>query len=301
MSIIIQDKGLLSTVVSSSEALDNLSPQIANKLVGNPVDEKTIEMVIRPAKIAFTEPTVIAFSGALFNVTVGDKKLSANRMYILDRGDVLTFHDSDRGGRVYLAIAGGIKTSGSNVLESGDEITMRRAYTELHDEIFSMMRNRSTVSWGIGSYSLAEVYLSDNFHIVKRKGVDESVYRTLEDTYAVTFEKYRYAINLEGEAVDYTDDSVDNYGVSGGVFLKDGQPFIALNDFEDSIEYTHIGTIPSYHMHKLAQKTKDSKLKFTEIDVEHAYVNLYNYEMWKKSLFKAIDYKISKELVKEKM
>src|SRR5699024_11760386 len=89
-------------------------------------------MVIRPAKIQFTEPTVIAFSGALFDVTVGDKTLSANRMYILDRGDVLTFHSSERGGRVYLAVAGGIKKSGRNVLESGDELTMRRNYTEQH-------------------------------------------------------------------------------------------------------------------------------------------------------------------------
>ncbi|QYA48727.1 hypothetical protein [Nosocomiicoccus ampullae] len=301
MSIIIQDKGLLSTVVTSSDALDQLSPQIANKLVGNDVDEKTIEMVIRPAKIQFTEPTVIAFSGALFDVTVGDKTLSANRMYILDRGDVLTFHSSDRGGRVYLAVAGGIKKSGTNVLESGDELTMRRNYTEQHHEIFSMMRNKPTVAWGIGSYSLAEVYLSDNFHVVRRPGVPESVYEELEDTYTVIGETYRYSIKLEGNTIDYNSEAMDNYGVQGGIFLKDNKPFIALNDFDMSTEYTHIGTIPSYHMHKIAQKTKDSKVQFTVIDAEHAYVNLYNHEMWKKSLFKAIDYKISKELVKEKM
>src|SRR5699024_7395008 len=174
MSIIIQDKGLLSTVVTSSDALDQLSPQIANKLVGNDVDAKTSEMLIRPAKIQFTEPTVIAFSGALFDVTVGDKTSSAHRVYTLDRGHVLMFHRSERGGRVYLAVAGGMKKSGRNVLESGDELTMRRNYTEQHHEIFSMMRNKPTVSWGIGSYSLAEVYLSDNFHVVRRAGVPES-------------------------------------------------------------------------------------------------------------------------------
>src|SRR5699024_8837500 len=66
-------------------------------------------------------------------------------------------------------------------------------------------------------------------------------------------------------------------------------------------ELTHIGTIPSYHMHKLGQKRRGSKIKFKAIDASDAHAEAYGHYLWVNSLFKAIDYKISKELVKEKM
>lgn len=302
MSIIIQDKGLLTTIQSSNGAVDSLSPQLANKLVGNSVDADTVEMVVRPAIIQFTEPTVIAFSGAFFKALVGDKTIYPNRIYIFDKGDVLQFTDINRGSRIYLAVAGGIRYEKSNILESGDEIIMCRNYTELHDEIFNMMRNNETVSWGIDTYALAEIYLSDDFHIVRRDDTPDEIYEKLiEREYTIVGERNRFAIYLKGEEIEFDPDRIDNYGILGGVFIQDNQPVMAFNDFVTSTSLPHVGTIPSYHMHKLAQKTNGSLLKFKVIDAEDAHVELYKFEMWKKTIFKAIDYKIKKELVKEKM
>lgn len=315
MSLIIQKGGLLTILQTVKKqtnaaqknneyngAVDGLSPMLANKLVGNDVNEPTIEMSAQPAVIQFTEPTIFAYSGGDFVGTVGDEKLVANRIYHVDRGDVLAFEESTRGSRLYLAIAGGIDVEQSNVLKSGDEIMMRRKYTELHDEIFHMMSNKRKVNWGIGTYSLVEVYLSDIYHIVKRPDVPEEVYARLEEReYTVTKEENRIQLSVDGQTIEMDNAGVESLGALGGVYLQNNLPIIALNDFADETDLTHIGTIPSYHMHKLGQKRRGSKIQFKAVDADDAHADLYGHHLWVNSLFKAIDYKISKELIREKM
>lgn len=313
MSLIIQDSGLFSIVQSLDErpsssgseyngACDRLAHQLANQLVGNPADDLTIEMTVRPATIKFTEPTIIAFSGAEFVGRCNDQQVHPNRIYLFDRGDVLEFVDTPRGNRIYLAVAGGIKAEGSNVLQSGDEVVMCRDYTVRHDELFNMLRNKNMVSWGVDTYSLVEIYISDLFHIVRRPDVNEEVYDMLENAeFTVLKEKNRVSLHLAGRKITPSPSNIVHPGIKGGVYLADGAPILALNDFNQSTTAEHIGTIPSYHMHKLSQKRTGSRLKFKVIDCDASHANLYAQDLWVKSLFKAIDYKLSKELVKEKM
>ncbi len=153
MSLIIQDSGMLTLLqtldpeVSArgneyNGACDRLAHQLANQLVGNSPEQPTIEMTLRPGAIKFTEPTIVAFSGAEFKAKSGDRDIFINRIYLFDRGDELIFGESTRGNRVYLAVAGGIKVEGSNVLRSGDEVIMCRDYTPQHDELFNMLKQQ---------------------------------------------------------------------------------------------------------------------------------------------------------------
>lgn len=313
MSVIIKDSGLLTILQTVSKtitednndyngAVDNLSPRLANKLVGNDVYEPTIEMSGQPGAIQFTEPTIFAYSGGDFRGTMNDETVENNRIYHANRGDILSFGESNRGCRVYIAVAGGLAIEKSNVLKSGDEVIMRRDYTPLHDEIFHMMMNKRKVSWGIGVYSIVEVYLSDTYHLVKRPGVPNEVYEQLEEKeYTVVSEKNRVKLTLEGQKIELEETDIEHAGVLGGVYVDNEQLTIALNDFEAVTKQTHIGTVPSYHMHKLGQKRPGSKIKFKAVDIDDAHVEMYKHHLWVKSLYKAIDYKISKELVKEKM
>lgn len=313
MSLIIQDSGLLTLmqtldpVDSSADneyngACDRLAHQLANRLVGNDVTEPTIEMTLQPATLKFTEPTIIAFSGANFKGTCREREIFINRIYLFDRGDELVFQSKARGNRLYMAVAGGIEVEDSNVLKSGDEVIMRRNYTAHHDEIFNMMNRRSEVNWGVDTYALVEVYLSDTYHLVKRPDVPEEIYEALESgEYTVRNEKNRISLYVDGPEIDLKNTGVEHAGVKGGLHIADNQPVLALNDFNKYTTAPQIGTIPSYHMHKLAQKSAGSKIHFKCIDAADAHANLYAHHLWKKSLFKAIDYKLSKELVKEKM
>lgn len=315
MSLIIQDTGLLTILqtlnkeVSATNneyngACDRLAHQLANTLVGNDVETPTIEMTVKPATIKITEPTIIAYSGAEYDAKCGGRDIHANRIHLLNRGDVLEFGESPRGNRIYLAVAGGIKVEEghSNVLKSGDEVTMCRDYTEQHYELFNMLKNNTAVKWGVDVYALVEVYISDLYHIVKRPDVPDEVYKKIEnEEYTVVREKNRVALYLEGAELDVSSQNIIHPGIKGGVYIADNQPVLALNDFNQSTSASHIGTIPQYHMHKLAQKRSGSNIKFKVIDCDDAHANLYAHHLWMVSLFRAINYKLSKELVKEKM
>lgn len=315
MSLIIQETGLLtilqtldkeesSTNNEYNGACDRLAHQLANTLVGNDISAPTIEMTVQPATIKFTEPTIIAYSGADFTGKSGGKDIHANRIYLFNRGDVLEFGDSPRGNRIYLAVAGGIKVESnhSNILGSGDEVVMCREYTDQHQELFNVLKRDSVVKWGVDVYALVEVYISDLFHIVRRPDIPEEFYAKIEDTeYTVIKEKNRVALYLEGAELDAPENDIIHPGIKGGVYIAGNQPVVALNDFNQSTSAMHVGTIPQYHMHKLAQKRSGSKVKFKVIDCDDAHANLYAHHMWVLSLFKAINYKLSKELVKEKM
>lgn len=313
MSVIIENSGLLTILQSLNKeesneqfiyngACDRLAFQMVNQLVGNPPDALTLEMTVQPAVIKFTEPTIVAFSGADFSGTTNNRTIHTNRIYLFNKGDTVRFDSQKRGNRLYMAVAGGVETEKTNVLSSGDELLMKREYTPQHQELFNILRQNNTVNWGVDYYALVEVYIPDVFHIVRVPGVAPEVYERLESgVYSVVKEKNRVSIYLKGEEIEAANDGLETYGVLGGVYIPEDQPVVTLNDFNHATTAPHIGTIPSYHMHKLAQKRPGSQVQFKCIEVEDAHANLYAHHLWVQSLFKAINYKLSKELVKEKL
>ena len=313
MSVIIENSGLLTILQSLNKkgsdehfvyngACDRLAFQMVNQLVGNPPDALTLEMTVQPAVIKFTEPTIVAFSGADFSGTTNSRTIDTNRIYLFDKGDTVRFDSQKRGNRLYMAVAGGMETEKTNVLSSGDELLMKREYTPQHHELFNILRQNNTVNWGVDYYALVEVYIPDVFHIVRVPGVASEVYANLErGMYTVMKEKNRVSVYLKGDDIDLPDDDIETHGVLGGVYIAENQPVITLNDFNHPTTAPHIGTIPSYHMHKLAQKRPGSHIQFKCIEVEDAHANLYAHHLWMQSLFKAINYKLSKEMVREKL
>ena len=168
MSIIIENEGLFSSFqdfgrigyehngVIPSGALDPLSHEIANRLVANDKHEATLEMTNRMASIRFTEPTLIALSGGSFKAKTANLKVLPNKLYLMEKGDVLEFTETSRTSRVYLAVGGGFELDewlGSTStdfmsklggfhgrkLEKGDEINMKRDYTERHHKLLKIL------------------------------------------------------------------------------------------------------------------------------------------------------------------
>lgn len=165
MSIIIENAGLFSSFqdfgrqgyehlgVIRGGALDPLSHEIANRLVANDKNEATLEMTNKMASIRFTEPTLIALSGGTFKAATANLTILPNKLYLMEKGDVLTFIETNRTSRVYLAVGGGFELDdwlGSTStdfkshiggfegrqLQTGDEINMKREYTERHHKLF---------------------------------------------------------------------------------------------------------------------------------------------------------------------
>ena len=334
MSFIIENAGLFSSLqdfgrqgyehlgVIRGGALDPLSHEIANRLVANDKNEATLEMTNKMASIRFTEPTLIALSGGTFKAATANLTILPNKLYLMEKGDVLTFIETNRTSRVYLAVGGGFELDdwlGSTStdfkshiggfegrqLQTGDEINMKREYTERHHKLFENLEETHQTNWGIDGYALSFNYMSDVFHVIKNKGTDDFDTMVLErfttGEYKVTSKSNRVGMVVEGQSVKaYYDDMPPHQSVQKGTIQvkRDGTPIVLLNDHYTLGSYPQIGTIATYHLTKLGQKHQGEKLKFQFIDVETAEMNLVKYSNWLNQLFHGIEYRMQLEMLK---
>ncbi|MCE4984643.1 biotin-dependent carboxyltransferase family protein [Staphylococcus arlettae] len=334
MSIIIENAGLFSSFqdfgrqgyehlgVIRGGALDPLSHEIANRLVANDKNEATLEMTNKMASIRFTEPTLIALSGGTFKAATANLTILPNKLYLMEKGDVLTFIETNRTSRVYLAVGGGFELDdwlGSTStdfkshiggfegrqLQTGDEINMKREYTERHHKLFENLEETHQTNWGIDGYALSFNYMSDVFHVIKNKGTDDFDTMVLErfttGEYKVTSKANRVGMVVEGQSVKaYYDDMPPHQSVQKGTIQvkRDGTPIVLLNDHYTLGSYPQIGTIATYHLTKLGQKHQGEKLKFQFINVETAEMNLVKYSNWLNQLFHGIEYRMQLEMLK---
>ncbi|QUM66578.1 biotin-dependent carboxyltransferase family protein [Staphylococcus delphini] len=334
MTIIIEDSGLFSSFqdfgregyehmgVIRSGALDVLAHEIANRLVGNDRNEATLEMSNQMARIRFTEPTLIALSGAQGVAHTDDMRVQMNKLYLMNKGDVLAVNHLRRGSRLYLAVAGGFEldqwlgsTSTDTIsgmggfkgrrLQAGDTIELKRDYNARHHQLFKNLAQRKTVDWGVDGYALSLNYLSDVVHVIPNKGTEDFEAEVLRQftngEYQVTSKANRMGVVLEGTPIKaYYDDMPPHQSVKRGTIQvkKEGAPVILLNDHYTLGSYPQIGTIASYHLSKIAQKRQGSKIKFQFIDVLQAEQNLVKYHKWRKQLFQGIEFRMQKEMLK---
>ncbi|UEX89775.1 biotin-dependent carboxyltransferase family protein [Staphylococcus ratti] len=334
MTIIIEEGGLFSSFqdfgrvgyehlgIIRSGALDVLAHEIANRLVGNDKNEATLEMTNQMARIRFTEPTLIALSGAQAVAYTQERPVKINTLYLMNKGDVLTFDYVKRGARVYMAIAGGYEVDEwlaststdvlaqiggfhGHTLKDGDEIQMKRDYNERHHKLFENLEVTRHTDWGVDGYALSFNYLSDVVHVIPNNGTEDFDAQTLKQftsgEYRVTSKANRMGVVLEGDPIKaYYKECPPHRSVKRGTIQvkKDGSPVVLLNDHYTLGSYPQIGTIATYHLTKIAQKRQGSKIKFQFIDVLQAEQNLVKYHRWLKQLFHGIEYRMQSEMLK---
>ena len=111
LSTTVQDRGRTGYYhvgVPPSGALDQFSLLAANLLVGNPASAATLECAYLGPELHFTEPAVVATTGAEIEPRLNGEAQPAWASFALAAGDVLTFGHLKRGARMYIAVAGGI-------------------------------------------------------------------------------------------------------------------------------------------------------------------------------------------------
>lgn len=334
MSIIIENSGLFSSFqdfgrrgyehngVIPCGVLDTLAHEMANRLVANDKNEATLEMTNKMATIRFTEPTLIAIAGGHVKGYTQQMTVYPNKLYLLDKGDVLKFEETSRTSRVYLAVGGGfeldswlgssstdfnVKIGGfhGRELKDGDEIPLKRDYTTRHHKLFANLADKRQTDWGIDGYALSFNYMSDVVHVIKNKGTEDfepdKLTQFTNTDYKITTKANRMGMILKGKQIKafYKDMPPYRSVKKGTIQVKrDGSPIILLNDHYTLGSYPQIGTIASYHLTKLAQKPQGSRLKFQFIDVETAEKNLVKYSNWLNQLFHGIEYRMQLEMLK---
>jgi biotin-dependent carboxylase-like uncharacterized protein len=94
--------------VSPSGAADRTAHRLANRLVGNPESDATIEVTLGGLGVRATTTHWVAVTGAPTTVLVNDRPMGSNGLIALPPGDRLTVLAPAYGVRSYLAVRGGI-------------------------------------------------------------------------------------------------------------------------------------------------------------------------------------------------
>ena len=100
--------GLSHLGVSPSGAADRTAHRLANRLVGNPESDATVEVTLGGLSVRATATHWVAVTGAPTTVLVNDRPMGSNGLIALPPGDRLTVLAPAFGVRSYLAVRGGI-------------------------------------------------------------------------------------------------------------------------------------------------------------------------------------------------
>jgi biotin-dependent carboxylase-like uncharacterized protein len=117
---VIERPGLLTSVqdagrwgwqhlgVSVSGWMDDWSPRLANRLVGNEDEASVLEFTLNGPALTAERNLVVAVTGAIFDIAVGDQRLRSPCRVTVQAGETMAVGGRHRGTRGYLACAGGL-------------------------------------------------------------------------------------------------------------------------------------------------------------------------------------------------
>ena len=91
-----------------SGAADARALDRGNRLVGNGANAASLEATLAGPRLRFTEPALVAVTGATADVTVTGRAEELNAPLQVQGGDVLEVGGYRRGVRVYIAVRGGV-------------------------------------------------------------------------------------------------------------------------------------------------------------------------------------------------
>lgn len=110
----IQDRGRIGFRkygVPTSGVMDEQSATMANHLLNNKASAPVMEITMTGPKLLFSNPTLIAITGADVSPKKNDESIECNKVIAMNAGDLLSFGALRYGLRCYLAVKGGFQTS----------------------------------------------------------------------------------------------------------------------------------------------------------------------------------------------
>ena len=293
----ILDPGLLTTVqdrgrfgygqygVAASGALDSFSLRVGKLLVGNPVNEASLEITLFGLKARAPKDVAVAITGADLGGHVNDKPVDMWTTHILKKGSILSFKGIKSGCRAYLAIGGGlslpaIMDSNSTNLSSkfggldgrpllkGDILSSNLPQNHLMTEGRTFPRE-----WILpypGEWQLRVIFgpQDDQFTPMGKKTF-------IDTSYQVSHRSDRTGIRLTGPMVERSPsigESIISEGVVSGTIQipRDGQPIIILVKTVTG-GYRKIATVITSDLPLLRQLKPGDKVKFKKITLDQAY------------------------------
>ncbi len=275
--------------INPGGAMDKLSAQVANILVGNDSHEAVIELHFPASSFFFEQPTLIALSGADFSASINGDEVPSLHPILVSKYSILQFHGVANGARAYLAIHGGLNVSkwldsfSTNIkaiagghngrpLQKEDEIGFGISSDLclfINKKEFIVLPWKAAIAWG--DESVGEIFIlpGNEWNML----TDESKEKLKQQSFIITAQSDRMGYQLKsGPLLMNTNEEVVSAAVNFGTIqlLPDGQLIVLMADHQTTGGYPRVAHVISAHHSKLAQMKPGDAIHFRFTDLQTA-------------------------------
>ncbi|MBU8893809.1 MAG: biotin-dependent carboxyltransferase family protein [Bacteroidales bacterium] len=265
-----------------SGAMDTYSLQLANKLVGNNLNEACLEATINGPTIQFEEDIYISLCGANMQAKINNAEVEMYKTLAVKTGDILSFGELINGSRTYIAFSGGIKVpvimgskstylrgniGGLNgrQLKAGDELEIGNSSDE--PEI------KKATSSQIPDYKdsfTARIIAGPESGYFTLNGLEKFLYSEFE----LSDQCDRMGYRLSGAKIEHksTAEIISSGITFGSVQVPmHGESIIMMADRQTTGGYPRIANVISADLSYIAQLKPGDKIRFEEVKLDVAY------------------------------
>ena len=289
-SAIFIDRGRLqqqSLGLTQSGPIDEYAFLWANKLLGNHLNDASIEITFGKFSVKALHPCQVAITGANFNACLNQQPLANWETISLKQGDELVFDGPKmQGTRAYLAIKGGfdcpkpfhsactVKRENLGGFQSGEALLVGDLLTACEEQTGTHLINISVNPELIRTY--------DNHMTIHCRFIpgcqwtffssqDKQLF--LKQYYQMSPQSDRMGIRLEGERLKPYSEGIISEGIALGAIQvpPDGQPIVLMRDRQTIGGYPKLGTVLSTDIEKIGQAMPGQKIQFHLSDINTAY------------------------------
>jgi antagonist of KipI len=273
--------------VSLGGALDPFAARVANLLVGNPEGAALLEITLGGSRLRFDDDRRVAWCGGAFPARIAKEEFPAGRPGFVRQGEELEFNSTERGGRAWIAIEGGIDVP----LVLGSRSTdLRSAFGGLEGRA---LRDGDQISLGdvtrgktdgprLAAWSAPVEWTQTSMRapvlrVLRGSEWDEFVREAqtglLKQVFTVSEKADRMGARLEGVALNRTNRwELPSEAVAPGTVqvAHDGQPIVLLGDCQTIGGYPKIAHVITVDLPRAAQLRPNDTVRFQEVTAAEA-------------------------------
>ena len=256
----IQDvgrKGFEAFGIPTSGVMDDQSYQLANWLVGNPLDSPVLEITMLGPQIEFSDDAQIVLTGANFFPRIDDLPISMYETMNIEKGKTLSFRGGQYGCRTYLAVRGIWqieKRLGScstmrfdERLKKGDVITIKKQDSIIEKKI-------NTDSFPTENHpTVFRVLTGPEFSFFSKIHIAEF----FSKTFIISNDSNRmgYKLNFQLSNLQQFTELISSGIITGTIQITSaGQPIVLMKDAQTTGGYPRIANVIKADLDKLGQR-----------------------------------------------
>ena len=292
-------KNLYHIGITFSGAMDKRNYLIANKLVGNNLNEPVVEFAYQGPLLKYTgyEINFVITGDVSFIIRSKGKEIDGNcyEVYKLKNNDEVDILSTNKSVYGYFNISGEFKLeskwnsysintkakigpNNGKKFEKNQKIFISKIFSDL---------NKKKIEYINTKIENIRVIKGTNFDYFSEEGKKTFFGKD----FTVSKLSDRMGMRLEGPKIEnIVDTNIKSEGLIKGVIQvpPDGKPIIMLSDHGSIGGYPKIGTVISADYDKLVQLSPGSKIKFKEINLSDAETLFKLYEMETQNLLSQI-------------